>query len=126
MFKPLNYFQKFQSGSHLWLIFFEPEKNLFKQINWRTGFLLQNPREKKAVLQPVLIDTHRVFPNNSLLCLPLKKDSWKSDTYNFWQWLNKPSFRVFTPSESHGVELNQYWPQLDDLYNLSYYSEIKK
>lgn len=126
MFKPLNYFQKFQSGSHLWLIFFEPETKLFKQINWRTGFLLQNPRSKTVIFQPVLVDTHRIFPNNSLLCIPLKKKSWMSDTYNFWQQLDKPSLRVFTPSENHGEKLNRYWPQSDELYNFSYYSEIKR
>jgi len=126
MFKPLNFFQKFQPGSHLWLIFFESETKLFRQINWRTGFFLQNPKEKKPVSLPVLMGTHRIFPNHSLLCLPLKKKSWMSDIYNFWQRLDKPSLRVFTPSGNHGEELCQYWPQSGELYDFSYYSEIKK
>ena len=126
MFKSLTHFQKFQPGSQLWMIFFEPKRYLFKQINWRTAFLLQSFREQKAISQPVLIDTHSIFPNNSLLCLPLKKESWLSDIYNCWRQLNKPSFRVFIPEDYDEQQLNQLWPQSDLSYNLSYYKEMKK
>ena len=126
MFKPLKSFQKFQFGSYLWLIFFEPQRYLFKTINWRTGFLLHNLRDKKPILKPVLIDTQAIFPNNSLLCLPLKKESWLSDIYNFWKHLDKPSLRVFVPLNCDAEKLNQYWPKPEQLCDLSYYKEIQK
>ncbi len=123
MFKSLNHFQKFQPGSDFWLIFFEPEKNIFKEINWRTGFLLQNLNEKEGCSQPILIDTRKIFPNRSLASLPLKKEQWLADAYNIWRQLSKPSFRVFTPCSDGGEQLKRYWPQLDSLHNLSYYNE---
>ena len=73
MFKSLGQLQKFQSGHQLWLIFFEPQRNLFKKINWRTNFLLQNLEKKESISKPVLLDTQNIFPNKLLLCLPFKK-----------------------------------------------------
>ena len=126
MFKSLNSLQRFQSGSDLWLMFFEPKRRLFKQINWQTGFLLQNLKKKPSVSQPVLLDTHHIFPNDSLICLPLNKEIWLSDTYNCWQRMNTPSLRVFVPLDCNGDRLNQYWTQSEGFYNLSYYKENKR
>ena len=125
MFKSLNSFQKFQSGSRLWLIFFEPERNLFKQINWRMGFILQKPKDLKAVSQPVLVNTYKIFPNDSLVCLPLKKESWLSSIYNCWKQMDKPSFRVFIPLAYDAREIVRYWPPSENVYNLSYYREVR-
>ena len=126
MFKTLSYFQKFLPGSHLWLIFFEPKRDLFKQINWRTGFLLQSLNGKQPVSHPVLVDTQKIFPNKSLLCLPFKKEFWVADVYNSWKQLDKPSFRIFIPSAQNGKQLYEYWPQQDQSHNLSYYEESAK
>ena len=125
MFKPLKNVQKFQAGSHLWLMFFEPQRHLFKEINWRTGFLLQNLKDKKLISESVLIDTQKTFPNNSLLCLPLKKKSWLFDIYNSWKQLDRPSLRVFIPLDYDEEQLKQYWPQPEQFYDLSYYKELK-
>ena len=126
MFKPLTNVQKFQAGSQLWLIFFEPQRYLFKKINWRTGFLLQTFKGKKHLSEPILVDTQKIFPNNSLLCLPLKKKSWLSDIYQSWKQLDRPSLRVFCPLDCKEEQLNQYWPKLESSYDLSYYKEIQK
>lgn len=126
MFKPLDSLQKFCPGSQLWLIFFEPQRALFKHINWRTSFLLKNIKEKEDINQPILVDTQKIFPNNSLLCLPLKKKTWITDAYKFWNQLNKPSFRIFIPEAYDEKNLYEHWPQSDSSQNLSYYKEIKK
>ncbi len=127
MFKPLTRFQKFQAGSHLWLIFFEPHRFLFKEINWRTGFLLQSLNKAgKLISKPVLIDTQKVFPNQALLCLPPKKESWLFDIYDNWKQLNKPSLRVFTPFNCDERELKQKWPEPESFQDLSYYNEEMK
>lgn len=126
MFKPLSHFQKFQPGSYLWLIFFEPKRDLFKYINWRTGFLLQKPKSEKSISQAVLVDTQNIFPNNSLLCLPLKEESWFSDVYKYWKQMNKPSFRVFLPLDYDEEKLNQYWSSSDKVHSLFYYKEARK
>ena len=125
MLKPLTNVQKFQAGSHLWLIFFEPRRHLFKEINWRTGFLLQDFKDKEAVSKPVLIDTQRIFPNNSLLCLPLNKESWCSDIYKNWKQLDRPSLRVFIPLGYEEERLKYYWPKSEQSYDLSYYKEVR-
>ena len=124
MFKSLNPSQKFQPGAQLWLVFFEPKRALFKHINWRTGFLLQNFMEQQNILKPALIDTHNIFPNRSLLCLPLSQKSWTASSYHFWKKMDKPSFRVFTPLNGTGSQLNNYWPQEDKQFSLSYYADL--
>ena len=126
MFQSLNSFQKFQSGSHLWLIFFEPQRNLFKQINWRTGFLLNKPKGLKAISRPILLGTQNIFPNNSLLCLPFKEDKWLLDIYNSWKQMDKPSFRVFIPLNYKGDRFCKSWPSEDPSRNISYYEEALK
>lgn len=126
MFKLLNNFQKFQPGSDLWILFYEPHRKVFKQINWRVGFLLEGIKNQTEFSKPVLIDSHRTFPNQKLLCLPLKKESWLSDTYGHWKQLSKPSLRVFVPLQENEDKLDQYWSSSDLLYNLSYYREKKK
>ena len=125
MFKLLGDFQKFQPGSNLWILFHEPNRELFKQINWRTGFLLEGIKSRTAVSKPVLIDTHTMFPNWNLVCLPFEKKSWLSDAYALWGQLRRPSLRVFVPLKGNGEKLNQDWPSSDLLYNLSYYVEKK-
>ena len=125
MFKALSQSQKFQPGSRLWLIFFEPERFLFKTINWRTGFLLQSLRkDQEGFLQPVLLDTKKTFPNQALLCLPLKKESWLSDIYKSWKDLDTPSLRVFIPLNYDEKELCSYKLFQKSLCDLSYYKEI--
>ena len=123
MFKSLDENQKFSSGSHLWFIFFEPHRLLFKAVNWRTCFLLQALGETKELLKPLLIDTHKVFPNNSILCLPLKQKTWFKEVYESWKLLDKPSSRVFIPSGCQGEELLEYWPTSDSFHELSYYRD---
>lgn len=123
MFKQLNPFQKFQKGSSFWFIFFEPDRALFKHINWKTRFLLQDVHKKNTISKPLLIDTYNIFPNLALLCLPFKKDLWISDIYKQWNQLDKPSLRVFTPLGFSGQTLNLHWPSSDPVYSLSYYSE---
>lgn len=125
MFKTLSGFQKFQKGSLLWLIFFEPKRRLFRYINWRTGFLLHNLKNPPSVGQPVLIDTKNVFPNQSLLCLPLKSDSWFTEAHRHWKQMDKPSFRVFIPLDCDEEALSRRWPQSDSHYNLSYYKGVE-
>ena len=126
MFKALNKSQKFQPGSKLWLIFFEPKRHLFKTINWRTGFLLQSLKKDQKLLHPTLLDTINIFPNQALLCLPLKKGTWLSDIHNSWRKLNKPSLRVFIPFNYDEEELCSYGAFQESLCDLSYYKEIKR
>jgi len=123
MFKPLNDSQKFKKGSILWIIFFEPERELFKEINWRTGFLLRDLKAKTPITQPILIDTKDIFPNQSLLCLPLKKDSWSLDSYHHWKNMDKPSCRIFIPLGGSEKKLEISWPSSESYYNLYYYKE---
>lgn len=125
MFKVLQYYQRFQPGAHLWGLFFEPERLLFKQINWRMGFLLQAINSKTTVSKPLLMDTQKFFPNVSLICLPFHRESWSLEMYDIWKRLNRPSFRVFMPLKGSVKQLNE-WPKADLLYNLTYYQEIKK
>ena len=87
---------------------------------------MQSFKKPKAISQPILMDTHRIFPNDSLLCLSLKKEAWLSDIYNCWRQLDKPSVRVFIPEAYDEQQLNQHWPPSDLLHNLSYYKEMKK
>lgn len=125
MFKYLSQFQKFKKGSFLWLIFFEPKRNLFKQINWRTGFLLHKLGGPTNISKPIIIDTQDIFLNHSLLCLPLKKQTWSSNAFHYWKQMDKPSFRVFIPLGESEEPLNKCWPLSDKVYNLSYYKEAK-
>ena len=119
MFKSLSSNQKFSQGSQLWLIFFEPKRQLFKQINWRTQFLLQSLAEPPKLLKPLLIDTYKIFPNKAILCLPLK--NWVKEAYHSWKQLDKPSCRVFIPLDCHEEDLINFWPEVDNKTNLSYY-----
>lgn len=125
MFKRLSDFQKFQAGSDLWILFYEPCRDLFKRVNWRTGFLLEGIRSQKKISKSVLIDTHNMFPNEKLVCLSFNQESWVFDVHKHWDQLKKPSLRVFGHLKGHEEELNQDWPQADLLYNLSYYVEKK-
>ena len=122
MFKLLSAFQKFQPGSDLWVLFYEPQRDLFKQINWRTGFLLEKLKNQIKLFEPLIIGTEKIFPNQNLLCLPLK-ETWLSDTHRHWEQLLKPSLRVFLPLESSSEVFLQNWPQADLFSNLSYYME---
>lgn len=121
MFKSLDSFQKFQSGSTLWIVFFEPQRALFREINWRTGFLLQSLKGE-PLSQAVLLDTQSIFPNNSLLCLPEIKDFWSGEVYKNWKKMNKPSVRVFLPLGREETELSELWPSSHS-QDLSYYKE---
>ena len=124
--KSLTSFQKFQSGSKLWVLFFEPQRRLFKEINWRTGFLLGKIKSQKLLEKPVLLDTQKIFPNQSTLCLPLKKESWVSDIYKSWKQLDKPSFRIFLPLSFSEEELDKNWSRSDYIDNIWYYKEKSK
>ena len=111
MFKSLSHFQKFQSGSKLWLIFFEPKRFLFKQINWRTGFLLSGLRESSPLLkQALLLDTHKIFPNQALVCLPLDREEWPMQGFKLWNQMDRPSFRLFIPMSFKKTQLEEEWP----------------
>ncbi|MCZ0931550.1 MAG: hypothetical protein OXJ52_00120 [Oligoflexia bacterium] len=121
MFKSLGANQKFSFGSQLWIMFFEPYRQLFKKINWRTHFLLQPLGEEPKLLQPLLVDTYKIFPNSSILCLPFKKETWVKDIYQSWRQLDKPSFRVFIPLGCQEEELLNFWPEADSAHKLSYY-----
>ena len=123
MFKLLTAFQKFQPGSDLWILFYEPHRELFKQINWRTGFLLEKLKSQIKISTPLMIATPTIFPNRNLLCLPLKKENWLSETYKHWERLRKPSLRLFLPLKKEGEILHQNWPQEDLSSNFSYYIE---
>ena len=110
MFKSLSYFQRFQAGSKLWLIFFEPQRLLFKQINWRTGFLLGGLRDKSPLFnRPLLLDTHRTFPNQALICLPLNREEWPINSFKLWNQMNRPSFRLFIPLGFKKTQLEGGW-----------------
>ena len=122
MFKSLSCSQKFSSGTDLWLIFFEPHRQIFKQINFRVHFLLHS-LDSASLSSPLLLDTHRVFPNNSILCLPLEKKIWFQSAYDFWKKLNKPSFRIFIPLKEQEEKLFNYWPVTDSDHKISYYKE---
>ena len=121
MFKSLSSTQKFSFGSQLWVIFFEPYRQLFKKINWRTHFLLQALGEEPKLLKPLLIDTYKIFPNSSILCLPFKPKTWVKDIYQSWRQLDKPSCRIFIPLNEQEEELLNCWPDIDSAYDLSYY-----
>ena len=123
MFKPLSSVYKFYPGADIWLLFFEPTRDLFKHINWRTGWLLQNPTKQQDLTRPALISTKYVFPHKALLCLPFKKNLWLADIYKNWRQLNKPSLRVFMPLKISGESLNEYWPKTQNSPYLSYYQE---
>ena len=125
VFKALSSNQKFSFGSQLWVIFFEPYRQLFKTINWRTHFLLQSLAEKKELLQPLLIDTYKIFPNHAILCLPFKKETWLKDIYQSWRRLDKPSCRVFIPLGCQEEELLSFWPESAGSHKLSYYRKIR-
>ena len=125
MFKPISESQKFSSGSELWLIFFEPDRHLFKEINWRTHFLLKDLGDNEALLKPLLLDTYKYFPNNSILCLPFKKETWLKDAHHFWKQLDKPSCRIFIPLNCDEEELINFWPEVDSLNDLSYYRKLR-
>ena len=125
MFKSLGENQKFSLGSELWILFFEPYRQLFKKVNWRTHFLLQPLTEKSNLLKPLLIDTHKVFPNNSILCLPFKEETWVKDVYQSWKQLDKPSCRVFIPLRCQEEELLSLWPEVDIGHKLSYYRKLR-
>ena len=125
MFKSLGATKKFSAGSDLWIVFFEPHRQLFKQINWRTHFLLQDLGDKTNLLRPLLLDTYKNFPNNSILCLPFKKETWFKDIHHFWKKLDKPSCRIFIPLDGHEDELINFWPEVDSLYDLSYYRKLR-
>ena len=115
--------QKFSIGSHLWLIFFEPHRQLFKTINWRTHFLLQSLDNASPFPGPLLVDTHKVFPNDSILCLSFQKKIWFQSAYQFWRQLNKPSIRIFIPLREQEDTLFNYWPTTDSAHKISYYKE---
>lgn len=122
MFKSLDSFQKFQSGSDLWLLFFEPKNDFFKYINWRLDFLLSNMSQKKMNLPPAqLISTYKNFPNKALLCLLFKDNSWVQDIHHYWAKLDKPSLRIFTNIKNSEEQLHAHWPTSDLSHSLSYY-----
>ena len=125
MFKSLDVNQKFSSGSQLWFVFFEPHRLLFKKINWRTHFLLQSLGDTKALSNPLLVDTHQIFPNDAILCLPLNKRAWVKEVYQFWKQLDKPPCRVFVPLGCHEEELFNHWPESDSFHKLSYCRECQ-
>ena len=125
MFQSLDANQKFSLGSDLWVIFFEPDRRLFKKINWQTCFLLQPLAEDEKLLKPLLIHTYKVFPNKSILCLPFKKSTWVKDAHQFWKKMDKPSCRIFIPLGCEEEELINFWPEVDTVYNLSYYRALR-
>ena len=124
MFQSLSRFEKFQPGARLWCMFYEPERGLFKEINWRTGFLLKDLHDKSHLSCPLLLDTQRIFPNLCLLCLPLKEESWISDIFAFWRGMNRPALRVFIPLKHDKKKLEENWPQKDIPRNSSCYAAL--
>ena len=121
MFQSLTKNQKFSIGSDLWIVFFEPDRQFFKKINWETCFLLQSLSENEELLKPLLVNTYKIFPNKSILCLPFEKSTWVKDVYQFWKQMDKPSCRIFIPLGCKEEELINLWPEVDTVYNLSYY-----
>lgn len=125
MFQSLDTNQKFSLGSDLWIIFFEPDRQLFKKINWQTHFLLQPLGAVEKLLKPLLINTYQIFPNKFILCLPVENSTWVKDIYKFWKQLDKPSCRIFIPLGCKEDELINFWPEVDTVYNLSYYKVLR-
>ena len=120
MISKLSYYERFSSGSDLWCFFFEPDRDLFKSINWRTNFMIHKMKERTEMTQPLLIESTAFFPNQYLLCLPKTFSVKKS--YDLWTQLKHPLIRLFPPLES-SKEFLDFWMLEASSYNISYYSE---
>lgn len=118
--KKLNLYQKFMSGSDLWCLFFEPQRDLFKKINWQTHFLIKKLNDNEPLEKALLLDTHKCFPNRLLLCLPL---SLKNNLYDFWLNLNKMSLRIFIPLGCESSDFLKPWWSMDKNHGISYFEE---
>ncbi|MBC6415097.1 MAG: hypothetical protein GDA46_01715 [Bdellovibrionales bacterium] len=120
MFQSLSYYQKFTSGSDLWCLFFEPQRDLFKEINWRTKFLIHKLKEKIQLKKPLLIESSSFFPNQYILCLPL---FLREKEYEIWLKLKQPSLRIFLPLEYKKPCLNFWFNKNLHGQKISYYNE---
>jgi len=120
MLSQLSYYKRFSSGSDLWCFFFEPERALFKSINWRSHFMIHKIKKPVELNKPLLIESSGFFPNQYLLCLP--KGFSVTKIYQLWTHLKKPSVRFFLPLESNKDFLD-FWQDNASSYNPSYYSE---
>ena len=117
MFKKLGFHDKFHKGAEVWCIFYEPQRALFKSLNWETHFLIEKINTRQKLSQALLLATADIFPNHSLLCLPL---SLSDKIYDFWKKLAQPSFRVFLPLNFDEKDLFRQWPHPSQHQNLSY------
>ena len=116
----LSYYEKFNPGSDLWCFFFEPDRDLFKKINWRSQFIIQKIKEPVQLTQALLIESSFFFPNQYLLCLPEFFSAKKC--YDIWTQLQQPSLRLFLPLKSKEKFL-EFWASLESSHQISYYSE---
>ena len=121
MISKLSYYDKFSSGADLWCFFFEPERDLFKAINWRAQFGIQKIKEQVQLTQPLLIESSSFFPNKYLLCLPETFLAQKS--YEIWVQLKRPSVRLFLPLKSQKNFLDFWLSASSSSDKISYYSE---
>ena len=120
MFEKLSVHNKFKKGAEVWCVFHEPERSLFKSLNWETHFLIKKINDNSRLSQALLLGTAGFFPNRSLLCLPL---SLSDKIYDFWIKLAQPSFRVFLPLNFDENKLFRQWPSYKKPQKLSYYKE---
>ena len=119
--KKLSSYEKFKPGAKLWCFFFEPERDLFKKINWRSQFMIHKIKEELSLTQALLIESSSFFPNQYLLCLPKTYSSQQS--YDIWVQLKKPSLRLFLALKFKQDFLQPWFSDPVALERVSYYSE---
>ena len=121
MFERLTRTGRFKSGHAMWLLFYEKKRPLFKEINLRTSFLLEKIGEEREDFEALLIKTSHIFPNDFLLTLPLS-ENWAKESFDRWEKMDKPSFRVFLPLKGEEEELERAWKN-SGFHHLSFYKE---
>jgi hypothetical protein len=121
-------------GSALWIVGDLENSQWAHKINWYLNFQLRRaqfhqtreiPRELTAVLQtweidppelklnpsaPLLIESSKLLPNRVTVQLFNRTfDAWVEDAISIWSDLQRPSVRVFLPSEKSVSQLTNRW-----------------
>ncbi len=132
--------QALSEGSTLWIVGELNNSAWAQKINWYLNFQLRRakfhqtreiPRELVAVLQTwevdapdlkldpsasLLVESSKLLPNQVTVQLFNRTfDSWVDEAMRIWNDLQRPSVRVFLPSEKASSQLTSRWKISDGI-----------
>lgn len=90
-----------------------------REILQKSGLPQHQP--DKVSDKPLLVASHKVFPNREIVVLPdsIDKNQWLEQAHTVWSCLNKPSIRIFLPENIQENDFRDAWPEGDGSGDIS-------